>query len=269
MTRGIAPSQAQGTVTLGELCGAAGSSDGPSPRGGELAMTSNVPVERRRARRVRPKGSVRIKIEGREIHGRIVDVSESGIRLGVPEDDVCAEHVGSPTSIEVRLDTRIAAWLRLEGHVMRIGFRSIVLGLEHVPTAFHDLMSDELVASNNQVRTPCVVIVDHEAPRRAPFVDAFRGAGYEVVEATSPLEAVVRVGESGYEPHVIVVADTLPASVADELREFMTREHPGVQIVTIGHNSLDPMGRGDWLASQDPAHDLRARVEHLLANRRT
>jgi PleD family two-component response regulator len=73
----------------------------------------------------------------------------------------------------------------------------------------------------NVARQRSIILVDATPRRRAPVADAFRSAGYDVVEAATPAEAVMRLADSTDEPELIALAETLPETAAEELRELL------------------------------------------------
>ncbi len=79
---------------------------------------------------------------------------------------------------------------------------------------------------------------------------------------------IVRLGESSFEPDVIAIADSHPATAADEMRSFVERYHPNAKLVTIGDSVLQPDGIAHWLSSADPASDLPVRIREVLVRPR-
>jgi CheY-like chemotaxis protein len=125
-------------------------------------------------------------------------------------------------------------------------------------------MIDELdTASLASARVISVVLVDQDAARRARIATGFRAIGCEVVEAATQLEAIVRLGESRFEPDVIALANPQPGT-ADDLRAFVERAHPHSMLVTMGHEILDPAGLANWLSSAASTADLPGRIRSLL-----
>ena len=109
-----------------------------------------------------------------------------------------------------------------------------------------------------------VVLIDGHTERRWAIAEGFRATGCAVIEASTPLEAIVRLGESSFEPDVIAVADSYPTSEAEEMRVFVERDHPNVKLVTIGDALIEPDGIAHWLSSADPGSDLPDRVREVL-----
>src|ERR1043165_356212 len=88
--------------------------------------------------------------------------------------------------------------------------------------------------------------------------------GCDVLEGATQLEAIVRLGESHFEPDIIAVANTQPVAAADEMREFVERYHPSSMLVAIGPQLLDPAGLANWLSENTPPADLPVRIRELL-----
>ena len=130
-------------------------------------------------------------------------------------------------------------------------------------------MIDEMsTASRADARIITVVLIDADPQRSSAMAAGFRATGCSVIEATTPLEAIVRLGESSFEPDIIAVADS-QTDDADEMRAFVDREHPDARLITIGDEIFQPDGFANWLSSANPDADLAARVrEALVAPRR-
>jgi hypothetical protein len=100
------------------------------------------------------------------------------------------------------------------------------------------------------------------------MAEAFRATGCAVVDVSTPLEAIVRLGEFHFEPDIIAIADSLPETIAGELRAFTNVEHPRAKLITIGDDVIEPAGLAHWLSSDDPDDDLAKRVRELLLRRK-
>ena len=129
---------------------------------------------------------------------------------------------------------------------------------------FVQLMEESASASQEHRRVRTIVLVDATPERRALIADAFRAAGCAVFEVSTPLEAIVRLGESAFEPELIAIADSLPSSTSDHLRHFVERAHPRAKLVIIGDDVLGPAGDARWLSSTAPEAELIERVRDLL-----
>ena len=197
------------------------------------------------------------------LRGRIANVSLGGLlattRVTAPE-----RLLGARVAIELRLDGRDGGWFDLGGRVERIGSNSLAVRFDTVPPGFVSALEDMLTASHDRRRVLSIVHVDADAERRAALVRGFRASYCNVIDAATPLEAIVRLGESHFEPDVIAIADSSPATIADELRRFVDSEHPRARVLTIGHELAGPDGAGRWLSSANPADDLVPRIRKLL-----
>lgn len=211
-------------------------------------QTERIDTERRIARRIQPKGAVMFELDGRIVHGRIVNLSATGMLVAL-EDADCVRPLDPRLVLQVRLDTPLSSWIELEGHVVRIEECALAIELDHAAPAYDALVGNELVAAAQNRRTPCAVVVASDEARRRPVADRLRTVGYVVVEAATPLEAVVRVGEASYEPQVIAVADTMLQTNADELRSFMLREHPDAEILAFGPDGVESAEIDRWLGT--------------------
>ncbi len=219
--------------------------------------------ERRKHVRLCPKGTVSIRTHDFDVRGRLANVSNGGLcattLVTAPE-----RVLGRAAELEVRFDTQHAEWLRISGKIVRIGATSIALAFDGVPSGFAVLIDHALTASNRNDRVLSLVIVDATIERRLRMAEAFRAAGCAVVDVSTPLEAIVRLGEFHFEPDVIAIADSLPTLIAEDLRTFVGHEHPRAKLITIGDDAAAPEGIAHWLSSLDPGDDLGARVRELL-----
>jgi hypothetical protein len=171
---------------------------------------------------------------------------------------------GRSLELELQIDGKSSRWIRLVGHIVRVQATTIAMAFDKVSLEFIQLVDDILGASYGRSRILSVISVDASATRRAPIAEAFRAAGCTVVEVTTPLEMIVRLGELEFEPDLIVIADSSPTSTSDELRRFVAREHPGARLATVGDELLNPGEQMPWLSSTDLDRDLLTRVRRLL-----
>ncbi len=147
---------------------------------------------------------------------------------------------------------------------MRIGANSIVVRLDMVPPSFSGIVDQAFAASNHHDRLLSVLLVDSAPVRRSAMREAFRAAGCRVIDVSTPLEAIVRLGESDFEPDLVAIADSLPMRISDELRRFVDMEHPRARLVTIGDAIDAPAGLRQWLSASNPAGDLALRIRSVL-----
>jgi hypothetical protein len=223
--------------------------------------------ERRAKRRGTPKGTVSVRAGDYDVRGRVANVSGGGLLVTtlvtVPE-----RLLEAAVALEIRFDTQLSAWLRLSGRIVRIGSTSVAIAFSQVPDDFDQIIADSLTASYSRRRVLAIVIVDATLERRMRMAEAFRAAGCAVVDVSTPLEAIVRLGEFHFEPDLIAIADSLPSSIASELRDFVTREHPRAKLITIGDDVVEPVGLAHWLSAANPGDDLAERVLSLLTRPR-
>ena len=223
--------------------------------------------ERRRFVRIEPKGTVILHAGEHVQRGRIANVSEGGLLMSTSVA-APARLLGRAATIEIRFDGGKAEWLPGSGKIVRIAADSLALAFDDLSAIMRRDMDSMASSSRAHHRVMNVLLVDADAKRRAGMLAGFRAAGCVVVEATTPLEAIVRLGESSFEPELIAIADSAPANISDDLRVFVAREHPQVKLVTIGDESLDPGKVLNWLSSSNPDADLRARVREMLGRPR-
>lgn len=226
-------------------------------------MTEQDRPERRRELRVSPKGTVVLRADSYELRGRVQNVSRHGLsietRTTAPE-----RLLGATVQVQVRLDGAASSWLELVGRVTRIEACSLAVVLTAVPASFTRIIDEITSQSHRHDRLLSIVLVDGVTTRRDSMAEGFRAVGCVVMTVSTPLEAIVRLGESDFEPDIIAIADSLPASIANELRRFVDLEHPDAWLVTIGDTASAPEGLENWLSSADPRSDLQARIRAML-----
>jgi hypothetical protein len=219
--------------------------------------------DRRQYVRIAPKGNV-VLTSGEHIrHGRIANLSQGGLLVATTVTDL-DELLGSEVEVKLRLDGQEAEWIPASGRILRIGPDGIAVRLERVPPSLTRMIEEMSAASRAHLRVLSAVLVDADPNRRAVMAEGFRAAGCRVVETSTPLEAIVRLCEASFEPELILIADSAPVTVANELRRFMERNHPRAKLVTIGDGLVEPTGITHWLSSADPGSDLGARICQTL-----
>lgn len=229
-----------------------------------MTQRSGREPDRRRHARIQPKGTVTLRALGNAHRARLVNIGGGGMFVG---SDVSLPErlLGRSVDLELRFDGALAAWQKASGRVVRIDADGVAVVFD-APTAPVLLrMLDELTtASHASSRVVSAVLIDPVAPRRETIAAGFRAAGCEVIAVATPLEAIVRLGESHFEPDIIAVADSEPASAADEMRAFVERNHPSSMLVTIGPELLEPTRLPNWLSAETSTADLPARIRDLL-----
>jgi hypothetical protein len=223
--------------------------------------------ERRAGIRISPKVTAILLAGDVAQRGRISNISTGGF-LATTAVTAAEKVLGASVDIELRLDGQHSEWLRLSGRVVRIGPNTIAVAFGAVPAAFSRLIDEMSTASHGDQRVLSVVLVDATLERRLPMAEAFRAAGCAVIDVSTPLEAIVRLGESHFEPELIAIADSLPGSTSDELRQFVEREHPRAKLIAIGDDIVEPIGIANWLSAANPDDDLAPRIREILTRPR-
>lgn len=223
--------------------------------------------ERRRHARICPKGTSLLRVGSDALHGRIANLGEGGM-LVITDVDVPERLLGHLADVEVRLDGGYAQWLQATGQVVRIAIRGIAIAFDTLSDELRGMIDELCTASRARSRVLQVVLIDADARRRSAMTAGFRATGCGVIAAATPLEAIVRLGESSFEPDVIAIADSHPTAAADQMRGFVERYHPKAKLVAIGDALLQPDGIAHWLSSSDLASDLPDRIREVLVRPR-
>jgi CheY-like chemotaxis protein len=220
--------------------------------------------DRRRHTRISPKGTVTIHVLGNAHYARLANIGVGGMYVAT-DVSLPDRLLGRVVGLELRFDGALAAWQRLTGRINRIdaGGAALAFAVPTAPALLH-LIDGLTTASHASARVISVVLIDADAARRTAIAAGFRAAGCQIVEVASQLEAIVRLGESRFEPDVIAVASTQPVAAADEMREFVEHYHPSSMLVAIGPELLDPAGFDNWLSDTTATADLPARIRELL-----
>ena len=188
-------------------------------------------LERRKHGRIALKGTAILLAGEHAVRARLVNLGEGGF-LATTLVTAPIRLLGRSVDIELRLDDPLSQWNRLEGEIVRIENGSIAISLHSTPALIH-LVGEMTDASRTRERVISVILIDEDGSRRRLLGEAFRTVGCSLIEAATSLEAIVRLGESSFEPDVIAVADSIPAATANEMREFVARNHPHVKLVSI------------------------------------
>jgi len=227
-----------------------------------MTQKADEGVERRRHVRIAPKGSVTLLTGENSRRGRIVNLSQGGLlvttTVGAPE-----RLLGRAVDIELRLDGQLARWHHASGQIVRVGGEGVAIALHTLSAGLLRVIDETSTASLARYRVMSMILVDPEPQRRSVMAAAFRFAGCTLIEASTPLEAIVRLGELDFEPDLIAIAE-MPGAVADDLRRFVIRDHPRVKLVTIGGEPADDSTNGHWLCAAEHTPDLVNRVREVL-----
>lgn len=194
--------------------------------------------------------------------GRLVDLGHRGLRVALrgAADEALA---GAMVEIQLRLDQRDARWLLLSGRVVSVAGPLVAIEIDAAPADFDAAVDGALTASLQHDRVLSVLLVDADVERRGRIAAGFGKLG-AVLAVGTPLEAIHRLGASSFEPDVIVIADSLPAGTADELRAFVAREHPHATLIRVGESVQGPSADTIWLSASADAGELVARILALV-----
>jgi hypothetical protein len=218
--------------------------------------------ERRRDPRIAAKGTLRFSTRAHGQRGRLANLSVGGAYI--------LTHVAAPArmlrrivDIELRLDAGDAQWHHATGTIVRIDPGGIAIAFDMLAAPLLHMIDELSTASRARARILVAVLIDEDPKRISAMAAGFRATGCKVIEAATPLEAIVRLGETSFEPDVIAVADSKTDN-ADQMRAFVEREHPTTKLITIGDEIFHPDGFANWLSSANPNADLASRVRDAL-----
>jgi CheY-like chemotaxis protein len=223
-------------------------------------------VERRKHARIVLKGTAILLVGEHAVRARLVNLGEGGF-LGSTLVTPPRRLLGRSVDIELRLDDRLSQWNRLEGKIVRIGNESLAICFK-ATSALVRLVDGMTVASRARERVISVILIDEDAARRKVLAEGFRMVGCTLIEAATSLEAIVRLGESSFEPDVIAVADSIPAVTGNEMREFVARNHPHVKLVSIT-DVIDPGINIFQLTLEDLRGNLADAIRRILGRPRS
>jgi len=223
------------------------------------------PRELRTEMRVRSKASACIHFGALAIQGRVVDLARDSVCVRADLPFERGGLVGALVHVDLRFDA-CPARFALSGRVLRVDSPagSIAIEFDFVPEGFSGFVQDELLAAVAHDSLPRMILVDSSGGRRSSIASAFRSAGCEVAEASTPLEAISYLGGSRFELNLIAVVDTVPEAVAEELRAFLLDAHPGAHMVSIGRSAAHRAPAASWLCSTSGLDDLQVRVERVM-----
>jgi CheY-like chemotaxis protein len=213
--------------------------------------------ERRKHRRIILKGTAILLAGEHAIRTRLVNLSEGGF-LATALVTPPRRLRGRSVDIELRLDDRFSEWNRIDGKIVRLDNERLAVCFQS--TAPLTRLVDSLAtAAHAHDRVISVILIDEDTARRTLLAEGFRTVGCSVIEAATSLEAIVRLGESSFEPDLIAVADSIPTATANEMRQFVGRNHPAVKLVSIT-DVIDP----DLNIFQLTPDDLRGNLAHAI-----
>jgi hypothetical protein len=236
-------------------------------RSEEGVMSYEPVIERRQQTRIEARGSVILRGRGLEVHGRAVNVSETVLEVRCEPVRTLLSMAGISLEIEMRLDGAAGTWFLLHGQVARVrpADNGLVIAISALPLPLAVLLASN--AGQARARPIEVMVVDRDVARRIRVAEAFRAEGCHVVEAGSPLEAIDALGTASYATDVIAVADTVPDSIALDLREHLDAAYVDALVVAIGEPEWIPTR--EHLDPSDSEGLLPNRVQSLLLLRPT
>jgi hypothetical protein len=223
-------------------------------------------AERRKHTRIGLKGTAILLAGEHAVRARLVNLSEGGF-LGSTLVTPPRRLLGRSVDIELRLDDPLSQWNRLEGKIVRIANEKVAICF-NATSALIRLIDGMTAASRARDRVISVILIDEDTARRKVLAEGFRIVGCSLIEAATSLEAIVRLGESSFEPDVIAVADSIPAATANEMREFVGRHHPHVKLVSIT-DVIDPAINIFQLTPEDLRGNLTDAIRRLLGRPRS
>jgi hypothetical protein len=191
--------------------------------------------DRRQQVRVIANGSVIVR--GRDtVHGRLANISSGGMLVRRTEPTPrCAS--GEQVEAELHLDRSGATWLQFRGEIVRSDPAEFAISFLAVPLDFTAVVQDAVVTAFASAASPHVLLVDPDAPRRAPFAALLRRAGCQVAEAATPLDAIAHLGGSAIHSWVVAIASTVPSSIAGELQRFLIQSDAPVEVRMLRDDS--------------------------------
>jgi CheY-like chemotaxis protein len=225
-----------------------------------------ITSERRKHARISLKGTAILLAGEHAVRARLVNLSEGGF-LATTLVTAPARLLARAVDIELRLDDSQSQWNRLEGKIVRIENGTIAIELGATP-ALVRLVDDMAAASRTRKRVISVILIDEDPERMKLLAEGFRSVGCSVIEASTSLEAIVRLGESSFEPDVIAVADSIPMVSASQMREFVGRNHPQVKLVSIT-DVIDPGVNIFQLTPEDLRGNLADAIRRVLGRPRS
>jgi CheY-like chemotaxis protein len=192
------------------------------------------------------------RIAGRYALG---DLSIGGCMLRNGPRCVLGDEYGVVLDLDERSSIRLAARVVRQSET-ELGGRELGLAfLTHsasVDDQIQDLVMQSL-AHERSVATGRVLVVDAESTRRRDTSDSLRRLGHEVLEATTPLEAVWELENGPMDIHTVFVARRLGSSDGRDLLRFIGSRYTGVWRVMLAEQH-DGSGPADavLLASNQP-----------------
>jgi CheY-like chemotaxis protein len=199
-------------------------------------------VDRRRTFRVNVHG-LALLWHGERIAGRysLADLSIGGCLLRDGPRCELGEEYGLVLDLPEEGDLRLTAKVvrqrnsDLGGRELGLQFLTPAAGLED---RIHDLVI-QLLERERPPSRGRVLVVDMDAVRRTDAGESLRRLGHEVLEATTPLEAVWELENGPMDIHTVLVARSLGGSDGRDLLKFIGARYAGVWRVLVSDRSSD------------------------------
>lgn len=196
------------------------------------------PMERREPARVHAHGSVMLRDGDHELHGRLMMLGRSDLEMRCDLDVDPLDLVGRPVYLSLWWD-QVGSWYAARGQVRqaRVESHSLVVSVEETSP---DLLAaiDRVLAVDDERRAVGVMVVDARDERRRELARRFRELGCTVIEATSKVEALQCVRSTHFD--VILVADTTPENVGQDLREYLALVYPSSLVLPVDGDTDPP-----------------------------
>lgn len=197
---------------------------------------------------------------------RIADLSMGGCLLrDGPSCDVGSEYglvLHLPTEATMRLPARVVRQRASElgGRELGIAF------LERPPWTedqIHDLVIRNLESERSMPRGR-VLVVDGDDARRDALIETLLGLGFEVLEATTPVEAVWELENGPMDIHTAFVARSLGRSDGRDLVRFIGSRYNDVWrvLITDGEDPQREAGADAVLSGPLDLSRLRKAMPH-------
>jgi CheY-like chemotaxis protein len=207
----------------------------------------DVHVDRRRSFRVPIDGLALLWHEDR-IAGRYVlrDLSMGGCLLRNGPSCKIGDEYGLVLDLDARAGIRVAATV-VRQRVSELGGRDVALAFSQHPPAVErqlEAIVTQLVENERFVSAGRVLVVDANPMRRRDTSDHLRQLGHDVLEATTPLEAVWELENGPMDIHTVFVARILGESDGRDLLRFIGSRYTGVWRVMLA-DKHEPHGPAD------------------------
>lgn len=138
--------------------------------------------------------------------------------------------------------------IRARGTVVRFtagwgGCPGFALAFDRVSAEAEDVIHDLGVTLLERAGQHRVMVVGRIHPKREAVTAVVQSAGWDVVEASTPLEAIFALQDPLIDVRWMVVIESLMVAPATELLAFASEAHPGTRRLLIGreHDTLVAM----------------------------